>query len=302
MPDGVAIDRAGRSAWIDGRNSHDVVALALRPDDAIAPAVVDGAPIERLGSDPMPTQLRLGQRLFHSANSAYQPITQNFWVSCSSCHLEGSTDAVTWLFNEGPRDTPSNAGGPINTGFLLRQGLRNKVQQYDVTIDVEQGGDFHAGLATQAPLLDALAAYVNQAIPLPRSPDLAPDGTLGDGQRRGKTVFDDHCASCHFGPYLTDSGAGNAGLDLAGPILLHDIGTCVTRGAFLDQPALDAAGIKMHTACDFDTPSLRGVFATPPFFHDGSAATLEAVVDRLPYSAALPAAQKADLVAYLKTL
>jgi len=57
-------------------------------------------------TDPMPSDLRLGQRLFYTANSAAFPLTQNFWVSCSSCHLEGQTDAVTWLFLVGPHDTP----------------------------------------------------------------------------------------------------------------------------------------------------------------------------------------------------
>ena len=63
---------------------------------------VDGLPIPRLdSSDPMPADMRLGQRLFYSANSAEFPMTQNFWVACASCHLEGRSDAVTWLFAQG---------------------------------------------------------------------------------------------------------------------------------------------------------------------------------------------------------
>src|SRR5262249_17054216 len=157
--DGIVVDHAGKFAYVDGRNSHDVTVLALHPSDPIAKATVEVA-IDRVKSDPMPAQLRLGQRLFYSANSSAYPASRNFWVAGSTCHLEGGTDAVTWKFVTGPRDTPSNAGGPINTGFLFRQALRNSVVDYDKTIDVEQGGAFHRDSQMQKPLLDALAAFV----------------------------------------------------------------------------------------------------------------------------------------------
>jgi cytochrome c peroxidase len=83
---------------------------------------------------------------------------------------------------------------------------------------------------------------------------------------------------------------------------LHDIGTCQTSGSFPDQPAPDEVVGKMHSACDFDTPTLRGIFATAPYFHDGSAATLRDAVDRVPMSAGLSDADKSALVEYLKTL
>ena len=38
--------------------------------------------------------MRHGQLLFHTANSDQVPITQNHWVACASCHLEGRSDAV----------------------------------------------------------------------------------------------------------------------------------------------------------------------------------------------------------------
>ena len=301
--EGIAVDHTGRRAFVDGRGSHDVTVLALAPGDPIAPATVDGAPIERLTADPMPADLRLGQRLFFTANSAAFPITKNFWVACASCHIEGGSDAVTWRFTVGPRDTPSNAGGPINTGFLLRQGLRRSVVEYDDTIDVEQGGQFHRGLVAQAPLLDALAAFVNRGIPLPQNPyrPTPGGGQLTDGQERGRAVFNAQCETCHTGAWFTDSGAGNPTLDFAKPILLHDVGTCVKGGDFPDRPAPDESG-HLHTACDFDTPSLRGVFATAPYFHDGSAPTIADVIDRLPAAKALTPDEKRDLADYVLTL
>jgi cytochrome c peroxidase len=84
--------------------------------------------------------------------------------------------------------------------------------------------------------------------------------------------------------------------------MLHDVGTCVTGGDFPDQPAPDDVVGNLRGACAFDTPTLRGVFASPPYLHDGSAATLRDVIDRLPFSATLGEQEKSDLVAYVQTL
>ena len=290
--EGLVVDAAGTRAYVQNRATHDVTVLKL---DA-GHASVDGPAIDTLQTDPMPPALRHGLRLFYSANSAAFPITQDFWVACASCHLEGQSDAVTWQFKQGPRDTPSNAGGPINTGFLFRQAVRNDVLQYDETIRVEQGGSYHRTAASQLPDLQALSDFTNYAIPLPQNPHQP-----GAASQRGKVLFDARCASCHGGAWLTDSGQGNPNLDLAGPVLLHDVGTCVTSGPFPDKTATDVNG-GARAACQFDTPTLRGIFATAPYFHDGSAETLDDVVQRLPMSSDLSAADRADLVAYLETL
>ncbi|HEY2745157.1 MAG TPA: hypothetical protein VGL86_11060 [Polyangia bacterium] len=302
--EGIAVDHAGTHAYVHGRNTENVVVLDLNESAAPAtsPAVIDGDPIPTLATDPMPPDLRHGQRLFYTANSAAFPITQNFWVACSSCHLEGYTDAVTWRFFVGPRDTPSNGGGPINTGFLLRQALRNSVVDYDTTDQIEQGGSYHRNDPANLADLMSLANFVNFAIPFQENPNRSPDGTLTAQQMQGEGVFLANCRTCHSGDYLTDSGTGNPTLDENGTVLLHDIGTCVTSGDFIDQPAPDEVDGNMHTACDFDTPTLRSIFATAPYFHDGSAATLRDAVDRIPAAQMLGDDDRNALVEYLKTL
>jgi cytochrome c peroxidase len=54
----------------------------------------------------------------------------------------------------------------------------------------------------------------------------------------------------------------------------------------------------------YRTTPLRGLALHPPYFHDGSAATLAAVVDHYDQvlTLKLSAQQKADLIEYLKTL
>ncbi len=262
----------------------------------------------------MPPTLRLGQKLFYSADSDDVPITQDHWVACASCHIEGRSDAVTWLFAEGPRDTPTNAGGTIGTGFLLRTADRTKVQDYWETIDVEQGGHFSPGGA-QEPLLDAIAAYVNYAIPLPIPPSTdvthqIRGADLASLRAQGQAVFERvGCGTCHSGPAKTDSGSGNPALDLGGPVLLHDVGTCVTSGPWPDVVHDDSAG-HPRAACAFDTPALRGVADSAPYLHDGSAPTLADVLPSMLQAAIsaggpqqpVDAADQAALVEYLRSL
>jgi YVTN family beta-propeller protein len=300
MLEGIVTSHSGKMAFVTGRNTHDLTILSIDEAAPFAPVKVLGS-VDTVANDPMPEVLRLGQRMFHSANSAWKPITKNFWVACASCHVENGSDAVTWLFTQGPRDTPANFGGTLDTGFLLRTANRTMVQQYDETINIEQGGNYHYSNDTQKADLDALADYVNYAIPVPENPFLAADGTLSETQTRGKALFAQACESCHYGAALTDSAEGNPTLDLSGVIKLHDIGTCVTKGDFKDQKTLDVEGNE-RKACEFDTPTLRGIFATAPYFHDGSSETLRDVIDRLPFSASMSEQEKEDLVEYVKTL
>jgi hypothetical protein len=290
--------------YVQERSSEDVVLLKMqRSDDGIS-VVTDGAPIKSLATDPMPANLRLGQQVFFSANSDDLPITQNHWVACATCHIEGRSDAVTWLFEEGPRDTPTNGGGMTDTGFLFRTGDRSQVEDYWKTIDVEQGGFFHPGGAEQ-PLLDAIAAYVNYALP-----SAVPPRTDDALRARGQAVFERlGCASCHAGQAKTDSGGGNPHLDLKGTILLHDVGTCVKSGPWPDVAHLAIDG-EPRSACAFDTPALRGLWDSAPYLHDGSAARLEDVLPSMLKATVAPGASpptlspedETSLVEFLRSL
>jgi hypothetical protein len=251
-------------------------------------------------ADPMPPELRLGQHLFFSANSDEYPITKNHWVACASCHIEGRSDAVTWRVEQGPRDTPSNAGGMLGTGFLFRTADRNQVQDYWHTINIEQGGTFDP--AVDGDLLGAIAEYVNHGIPLPVPPTTDPELLAAS-----KAIFertDVGCADCHNGPRFTDSGAGNPQLDLGGTVMLHDVGTCATT-PFADVPHTDVAG-HPRAACMFDTPSLSGLASSPPYLHDGRAKTIRDVLElargTMGDITGLSAADEDALVEYLWSL
>jgi mono/diheme cytochrome c family protein len=110
--------------------------------------------------------------------------------------------------------------------------------------------------------------------------------------RRGEALFNTkaRCASCHIPPTFTDVLAGP---DPSVP-LLHDAAEVGADPSY----ALRSATKKYRT-----TP-LRGAWQHPPYFHDGSAPTLDAVVNHYDaqFGLGLTAKQKADLVEYLKSL
>jgi cytochrome c peroxidase len=123
---------------------------------------------------------------------------------------------------------------------------------------------------------------------------------ISEGAKRGFDLFvgKAHCESCHSGWAFSDSS-------------FHDIGTA--KNDDIGRGKLFSTSVSLKYA--FKTPTLRDVARRPPYMHDGSVATLEEVVDlydrggierpsRSEYISPLKlsAQEKADLVAFLRTL
>ena len=98
------------------------------------------------------------------------------------------------------------------------------------------------------------------------------------------------CATCHQPPLYTDVASGP---DPSVPVL-HDPSEIPTDPAYAARSATK----------QWRTTPLRALWQHPPYFHDGSAATLLDVVNRYNDARALGLTerQKADLVEFLKTL
>jgi hypothetical protein len=115
---------------------------------------------------------------------------------------------------------------------------------------------------------------------------------------RGRRVFrgEAGCATCHQGPNYTDV--------LNGPNrdvpLLHDAAEVGMDPTYAARSATGQNG----TTPRYRTTPLRGLLQHPPYFHDGSAPDLPAVVEHYDrqFKLNLTAAQKADLVEFLKSL
>jgi hypothetical protein len=135
--------------------------------------------------------------------------------------------------------------------------------------------------------LPALQAYqLSLAAPLPPVGSFDPAAAA-----RGRTVFEGagQCATCHSGALLTDADT-----------TLHAPADVVSE----PEPGGVASYASRSATKQYRTAPLAGLWQHAPYFHNGSAATLEAVVDTYDTrkTLGLSDAQKADLVQYLKSL
>lgn len=134
---------------------------------------------------------------------------------------------------------------------------------------------------------DKLAAL--QAYQFSIDAPAGPEGTYNaDKAAQGKILFNNkaQCATCHSGPRFTD----------------------VTEAGFLHPQsasvAVDKDYVNRSATKKWRVSPLKGIWFHPPYFHDGSAATLSDVVERYnsQLNLGLTADEKADLTEYLKSL
>ena len=146
--------------------------------------------------------------------------------------------------------------------------------------DPELGIDIQVDEDLVTPKLPALRDY-QHSLKTPK----APPGTFNAAAaKRGREVFAQSCESCHVGGSGTDNNDG----------VLHDP----------EETGMNAEYAARTKTKKYRTTPLRGLWQHPPYFHDGSAATLEDVVTH--YNAELELnlseEDQRDLVHYLKSL
>jgi cytochrome c5/mono/diheme cytochrome c family protein len=135
--------------------------------------------------------------------------------------------------------------------------------------------------------LPALRAYQLSLLPPP-----PPPGSFdANAAARGKLIFDGagRCASCHSGAQMTDA---NEKLHLPSDVVSEP------------EPGGTPSYASRSATKRYRTPPLRGLWQHPPYFHNGTAATTEQVVQNYNDKQALglTAAQISDLAQYLKSL
>jgi mono/diheme cytochrome c family protein len=143
-----------------------------------------------------------------------------------------------------------------------------------LAIDIKQSPDM------VTPKLAALRAY-QHSIEAPRATPSSFDAAAAE---RGRAIFGQSCISCHVGGSGTDNNDGR----------LHSPNETGMNGSYAMRTAS-----KMYR-----TTPLRGLAQHAPYFHDGSAATLTAVVNHYNQfrKLGLTAQQRSDLTEYLKSL
>ncbi|MCB1130007.1 MAG: discoidin domain-containing protein, partial [Verrucomicrobiae bacterium] len=276
-PDGLAINADGTRLFVHNFMSRDITVFSIgAPCSGFCGAAPLLDTVGTVASEVLTPQILLGKQLFY--DSSDPRLSQESYMSCASCHLDGSHDGRVWDFTdvgEGLRNTIDLRGRGTGHGPLHWSANFDEVQDFEGQIRHLAGGsglmadaDFHAGTRS-LPLgtrkagvdggLDALAAYLASLTTIGESPHRAPGGTLTPDALAGRQIFiEKNCASCHTGDAFTDSPS----------LARHDVGTLKTSSGNRLGGTLDG----------FDTPTLRGLWQTAPYLHDGSAATLREVL------------------------
>jgi YVTN family beta-propeller protein len=287
-PRGIALSPDGAYAYVN--NTLDGTISVI---EATTYTLIQTIPVTHI---PLPPALLHGKRQYFS--SATPDLAMARWISCNTCHVEGEHDGRTWkiqYLGEVPpgqqhtitRNTTSLLG-MIETYPLRWSAEWNESADSEFSIRFEQfgqgliDGEMHPTLGTpnqgRSYDLDCLALFID-SLAIPRRTH-----TLDEAELRGKAIFESpptRCAECHPAPLYTD-------------LQVHDVGTADGPGEWFG-PLID-------------TPTLRFLYDSAPYLHDGSAATLLDVLrlknaaDEHGVTSQLSAQEIDDLIAFLLAL
>jgi hypothetical protein len=305
-PAGLAVSEDESTAWVFCRGTYDVAEVRLDPMTPEAPFTPSPAKVAHLADDPVDAFVSTGRRLFYNATDR---VTSG-GVACAGCHPEGRDDGFVWheaKFNSADGTNVNFVGTsedvpdedhvkgyarrtPMLAGRVASPGPYGWHAESPTIEDrLTKGFGLHrwgalpkheaANLAARA---GYLVAFVRKGlIPPPRD-----EHALTAEEQRGREIFTSEaarCAKCHVpASEYTDRTP-------------YPLGK-LPKGADFDD---EAAG-------EFKTPSLLFVGGHAPYFHDGSAGSLEDLVekngDRMGHTGQLSKPDKAALVAFLRTL
>ena len=245
-PRGLVINSSDTRAYVMDFLSRDVAVVDISGD---VPALYHT--VTRMPSADLPapatveaTVLR-GKQLFNSAigpvgaaANSQRPsgrMSDTGWGTCYSCHPNGLTDSVTWMFADGPRQAismestfPFGAAVIVNGAPALPEShmralnwsaVRDEVPDFERNIRAVSGGgglipgiaEGAAGLANVPDLtpvantgrsadLDSIATYLALGVRAPISP------VSSHTVKKGRTLFAEAgCQNCHGGPNWTIS-------------------------------------------------------------------------------------------------
>jgi hypothetical protein len=302
-PTGLALNREETLLYVFCRSTYDVATVRIaRARDKGA----EGKTVARVAADTLDETGSRGRRLFYGARDAHS----SDGMGCAGCHPEGRDDGHVW------HEAPDERGDLLR--FLASKNLADKTndgklghpRQTPMLAGRVNASGPYGWHAQNATLLDRLAEGFSRhrwagrevspksGLTRERATALAPflrkglvpppriERELTEQEQRGKQVFESpetECIRCHIpGSELTD------------------------RVAHAFDKIEPPPGFEDEADTKFKTPSLLFVGGTPPYYHDGHAPTLEALVarngDRMGKTSHLTPADKAALVAYLETL
>lgn len=308
-PRGVAFSPDGRFAYVADALDDTVAVL-----DAQAWTVVRRID---LGGPAEITELRQGERLFHSAAKAFAG-----QFSCQSCHPDGHTSGLTV-------DIEADGIGILPVDNRTLRGILDtdpfKWEGTNPSLFRQCGPRLAVFFTRCEPFSpDELQALVRYECTIERPPNRfrSAEG-LTPSQYRGKLIFEratDHqgepiprenrCLTCHDGPYRTSQTRSDVetamwmDTDLGLPATDENLADAAAFG-ILGQFVFADTGIAGEL---FDAPHLTNIYDSAPYLHNGAAWTLEEIWTKYGMLGAhghvsdLTRGQFNDLIAYLKAL
>lgn len=290
-PQGLALSPDGNTLFVQNFmdrsvTAHDVGGI-LRGGTS-APVLL--ANVSTVATETLSANVLLGKQLFYDTKDNRLALQE--YISCASCHADAGHDGRVWDFTgfgEGLRNTIT-LRGQAGQGAFHWSGNFDEIQDFEGQIrgfaggtGLISGGNPHPPMGTpnsgRSGDLDALAAYLGSLTLTDESPARQDPAVLPASAATGRDLFiTKNCASCHSGPEFTNSAVG----------VFRDIGTIKsTTGKRLNS-----------TLPGLDVPTLRGLWATAPYLHDGSAATVSAAISAHS-GVSLSSAELTDLTNFL---
>ncbi|HKC85817.1 MAG TPA: hypothetical protein VKG02_07585, partial [Blastocatellia bacterium] len=225
------------------------------------------------------------------------------WSGCVSCHANGLTDGVVWIFANGPRKSLAlngtfNPHDPNDQKILNYSGVRDEVQDFEANIRDVQGGQGLIDGAVNAVLtgppnggrsvpLDALKEFVARGVRTPISPlrHVPPFSRDAVEVKLGRVIFRlAGCVDCHGGPGWSSARVDFTPPPAAGEVVRGQVIRLLRQVGTFDPANVNEIrdnGVAPLGDDGFAPPSLLGAWATGPLFHNGSAVTIDDVLDNV---------------------
>ena len=248
---------------------------------------------------------RLGERLFGDPR-----LSRGSSRSCSSCH-DLSTNGASKESHDNSVDgsnLPLNTPTVFNAALSFRFGWEGKIRtiESDVTASLQSAQIMGADIAEIAEKLDADSGLRHEFVAAyGRGPDAQNIvDALASFQRTLVTP------GSRFDRWLAGDAGALSAEEEDGYRLFKSLG-CVSchQGVNIGGNLFQRHGIFHPLASPkpelLRVPSLRNVATTPPYFHDGSTATLDEAVRKMgmaQLNSTLTDQQVSAIVAYLRTL
>jgi DNA-binding beta-propeller fold protein YncE len=156
-PTGIAIDATRDLAYVNCWVSQRLGVVDLASQALVA--TVESAPGPESAAE---ASIQRGRRFYFTGRGRWSAAQQNGaiggegWSSCGSCHPDGLSDNITWVFATGPRQTTSQDGSFSHGAGPQQQRIFNWTAIFDEHHDFERNTrDVSGGLGaiTTAPTL-----------------------------------------------------------------------------------------------------------------------------------------------------